>query len=691
MFEVLLYSGLILGISIGSLLLLKSLLDFSHTGPVIRDEILRHYRWYSVFSLLRLTSWSVLIITWLAWIGGALYIAFNISMGTSLNLVSVLIASLVWVVAICSLQFSSHLLYIPSSLMMSSNYKMTRFYKLWSCLTVTRLRWARLILYTIGTYILVSGMMALFIQQDWESLVYLSVVSLILLMPWFYAIFPEINFCVSGSKNETGKFNILMIGSDTLRVDRFGATGYPRGTTPFLDAIAKQGKLFVNCYTPIARTAPSVASLLTGVWPQKHGIRTNFSSKGSFRPVCTSLPRILSDNGYETIAISDWSGSDFEKYDFGFHRVDAPQDQWNLKYLIRQGPKDMRLFLSLFTHNRFGKTFLPEIYYLAGIPLTRKLGKAARSWLSRFARNGKPFFLNIFMATTHPPFGSEYPYYTRLSDVDYRGESKFAMSRLVDPFDIIRSQKEPREAFDLDQITDLYDGCVRRFDDEVRHIMHHLRKCGLDNNTIVVIYSDHGMELFEHNTWGQGNSALGEASPRVPMMIICPGRTSSGIDHRVVRTVDLMPTLLDLCDIDQAPDIDGVSLAPYLSDLDLNMDLPAYFETGVWLARPPGQHNDHITYPEILELLDVPDRAVGTLVIKPEFQDIINEARDRMVRKGNWKLVRIPLHNDVIYQLFNLKSDPGCHNNVSGQYPEELARLKHCLSVWLKMENVYVR
>ncbi len=223
--------------------------------------------------------------------------------------------------------------------------------------------------------------------------------------------------------------------------------------------------------------------------------------------------------------VPDWCGADLGKFDFGFDIADLPEDQWNLKYLIRQGPKDIRLFLSLFLHNRLGRHLLPEIHYLGGVPQTGMLGRRARRTLSRLAAGDDPFLLNIFYSTTHPPFASEHPYYTRFSNPAYSGASKFAMARLTEPFEIIRRQGEPREEFDLDQILDLYDGCVAQFDDEVGRLMRQLDDSGLAKDTIVLLYSDHGMEFFEHGTWGQGNSALGDFSARVPLIIVSPRPT----------------------------------------------------------------------------------------------------------------------------------------------------------------------
>ena len=268
--------------------------------------------------------------------------------------------------------------------------------------------------------------------------------------------------------------------------------------------------------------------------------------------------------GYRTAVISDWCGADMGKFSFGFELADLPEDQWNLKYLIRQGPKDLRLFVSLFMHNRLGRRMAPEIYYLGGVPLTSQLGREARRLVSQLASRPEPFLLNVFYSTTHPPFASEHPYYLRYSNPSYRGESKFAMARLTDPFDIIRRQGDSRKEFDLDQIIDLYDGCVAQFDDEVGRMVWHLERCGLLDDTIVVIYSDHGMEFFEHDTWGQGNSVFGDASARVPLVIVDPRLPGRGATTEVIRNIDLAPTLLELAGVPVPKTTDGESVVPLL-------------------------------------------------------------------------------------------------------------------------------
>ena len=477
--------------------------------------------------------------------------------------------------------------------------------------------------------------------------------------------------------------NILMIGSDTLRADRLGGAGYPRPLTPFIDRLASRGTRFTACYVPCARTAPSLLSLLTGTWPHTHGVRDNFVADSETRLPVAALPQILAAHGYRTAAISDWSGGDMRKFPLGFQHLDLPDDQWNIKYLIRQGPKDLRLFLSLFTHGRFGKWALPELYYLAGVPLTSLVGRDARALISSFADDGQPFFLNVFASTTHPPFGSEYPYYTLWSDRTYGGESKFVMARLTDPWEIIRRQGDSKKEFELDQIIDLYDGCVRNFDAEVERIVEHVRACGLLENTVVVIYSDHGMEFFEHDTWGQGNSVRGDASAMVPLVIVDPRRASAGACTRIVRSIDVAPTLLELAGIAPHADIDGTSLVPYLDDAATDMGLAAFNETGIWLTEVPGMPEEHLRYPNLLDLLEVPDTSTGTLAIKREYQEIIVAAKDRMVRIGPWKLIYQPTTNGPLRALFNLASDPECLRDVAAEHPGVVERLDRLLVEWM--------
>ena len=675
--------------TLASLLLLgSSLATFSRTGPNLREEILSHYSRYTLLALVRLTFWAWLLFSLMAGLGILLYVSFSIVTQQSINLLGLTLTSMAGIAWILAIQFCRHLLYLPASICASLNILPSRLYGLWRCLTPTRLK-AVIVGSLVGAAVMLAmaSIKLLGEGRHFELMALWSVlgtyVGLGAWATWQRDPAP------APTHKSAGPPNFILIGSDTLRADRLGTLGHHRGLTPNLDKLATKGSLFGQCYVPCARTAPSLVSMLTGMWPHHHGVRDNFIADAATDLRVPDLPSLLRQHGYATAAVSDWCGADLKKFPFGFDYVDMPDDQWNIKYLIRQGPKNLRLILSLFTHNRFGKTFLPELYYLAGVPMTTEVGRQGRAVLNVLAQGEKPFLLHLFYSTTHPPFGVEYPYYTKLSDVNYGGESKFVMSRLTEPFEIIRRQGQPKEEFDLDQILDLYDSCVMRFDDEVGQLVEHLERNGLTQNTVVVIYSDHGMEFFEHNTWGQGNSAVGDFSPRVPLIIADPALPPAKY-HGVIRSIDLMPTLLERAQIPTPPGLDGQSLMPAMRSEPME-PRSAFNETGIWIADIPGLPAQHLRYPNLLELLEVPDRESGTLAIKQEFEETTILAKDRMVRRDRWKLVYQPLTEGYLLRLFDTINDPNCEQDISGQEPEVTGQLWACLEAWMAQDPLMAR
>jgi arylsulfatase A-like enzyme/glycosyltransferase involved in cell wall biosynthesis len=666
-------------------LLAKSLRDFSQTGPRMREEVLTHYRRYALFAIGRLSVWAFGIMLFCGGAGVLTYYMLGVRLGGQWTEWRATLAAALGILVASLLQFVRKLRFNPGLLVASMHYRMSRFYRLWSWMTLARIYAIQVLLGAAILLLLVSTSRQLALQNHAAELIALwaGMLSYAAIIVWAGWLPDAGRSSASSGKASGAPPNIVMIGSDTLRADRLSALGYRRVLTPHIDALAKQGALFANCYVPCARTAPSLISMLTGTWPHTHGVRDNFAGDSDARLKIDALPGLLRSAGYYTAAISDWCGADMGKFSFGFDYTDLPEDQWNLRYLMRQGPKDLRLFVSLFTHNRLGRLLLPEIYYLGGVPLTKQMGKRARRLASRLADNTQPFFLNVFYSTTHPPFATEWPWYTRYSDPAYDGESKFAMARLTDPFDIIRRQGAPKEEFDLDQILDLYDGCVAEFDHEVGKMLRHLDACGLADNTIVVVYSDHGMEFFEHETWGQGNSAVGDFSPRIPLLIRDPRKPGRGIVEQVVRSIDLAPTLLELAGAKPAPAMEGVSLVPCLSAQAGCPQLDAFNETGIWIADIPGLPAQHLRYPKLLELIEVPDRSSGTLSIKPEYSARIIAAKNRMIRSGQWKLVYQPLISGYRLQLFDLESDPGCAHDLSFQHPEIVEPLFAKLTAWM--------
>ena len=166
---------------------------------------------------------------------------------------------------------------------------------------------------------------------------------------------------------------------------------------PILDGLARTRVRFTDCYVPCARTAPSLASLLTRHLAA-HARRARHV-RHSRADATARSPSLPGDSQARPVTEPPSSAtgraSDAEKFPFGFEYKDLPPDQWNIKYLLRQGPKDIRLFLSLFTQNRFGKIFLPEIYYLGGHPLTEEVGRDTRRMIAQARQRGCAVFPGV--------------------------------------------------------------------------------------------------------------------------------------------------------------------------------------------------------------------------------------------------------------------------------------------------------
>jgi arylsulfatase A-like enzyme/glycosyltransferase involved in cell wall biosynthesis len=675
----------------GVVLLYRSISNFSRTGPQLKQEILGHYRRYSLVAFGRLLAWALVLCVLLS-AAGVLAIGglTSVLLGAVPGPLALAAAGAAGIVGVAALQFFRHLLQMPGSIAASSSYRLSRFHPLWRRITPSGLRFADRVLAVsvIGGGLALAGHYAG--SGDMAAAVGTCAMLLLLgALVWAGGPAAEAPPVPSGAKPNAQRMNVLMLGVDTLRADRLGIEGYCRPLTPTLDALAQRGTYFGRCFVPCGRTAPSLASMLTGTWPHTHGIRDNFTVAAEARIPEDSLPALLGRAGYRTVAISDWAGADLGKYPFGFAERRLPTDQWNIKYLIRQGPRDLRLFLSLFTHGRFGRRFLPEIYYLAGVPMTDELGRQTRQALSACACSERPFLINAFFSTTHAPFGSHYPYYTLFSERDYDGPSKFVMGLMNDPFEIIKQQQHTAEHFDLKQIHALYDGCVKQFDDEVAKILAHLDACGLADSTIVVVYSDHGIEFFERDSWGQGNSVIVDASSRVPLIVADPRQPAPVRIDSVARTVDLMPTLLDLLQTPVPAHVEGRSWAAAVNgEPPHGVAPPAFSETGIWFGRIPSLPEGHLHYPDLPIVLDVPDKTTGTLGVKREFQAVIVRAKDRAIKTAEWKLVYQPMEDGTVRcLLFDLVRDPTCVRNVAAEHPDVLRDLQRQLLDWMKPEE----
>jgi arylsulfatase A-like enzyme len=320
--------------------------------------------------------------------------------------------------------------------------------------------------------------------------------------------------------------NVLVVVADTLRADRLGAYGSPRGLTPFLDALAARGVVFENAYATSSWTSPSVASLFTSRYPLQHGV-VDFGSvlAGSE----TTLAERLRSLGFATGGFSAnfrlsaqlGYGQGFDVWHAFLEDPDAPDP----------GPK---------------------------VP-ARFVREQALAWLGRVWRADapRPVFLYLQLMEPHSPYDPPEALRRQVAPEATRAQADAANALLTG----LRFDELTDEQVGL--LASLYDGVVAVLDAELRELFAALEQRGFLEHAIVVVTSDHGEEFREHGRLMHGLS-LFESGVRVPLLMSGAGIESGVRVAQPVSLLDVAPTLLALLGVGPPEGLEGRSLAAAL-------------------------------------------------------------------------------------------------------------------------------
>jgi arylsulfatase A-like enzyme len=309
------------------------------------------------------------------------------------------------------------------------------------------------------------------------------------------------------------------VSLDTLRADYINSYGYSRySTTPFLDSFAKQNFIFENSFVVEPFTLTSHMSLMTGLYPQHHGVEDAVKLPKEI----PTLAELLRDEGYRTQAFS--SGG-YLNPRWGF---DRGFDDYGV--MEAQG----------------FDTILPR----------------ARSWLE--AQAGHRVFLFLHTYDIHneglePRYESPAPYDGMFAK---RIESKFAGAKGNEFIERFRAREGVLSDIDEEYIRASYAEGVRHVDDALGKFFGELRKLGRYEDALIVVWSDHGEGLYDHVDWSHGE--VFDHTLRVPLMVKIPGRSGGRRIRSVVSAIDLAPTVLALAAARVPESIDGRSLLPLL-------------------------------------------------------------------------------------------------------------------------------
>ncbi len=483
--------------------------------------------------------------------------------------------------------------------------------------------------------------------------------------------------------------NVLVLMSDSLRADRVEAWRDGEPVMPSVARLADRGASFRACFTPIARTTESFVTLMTGTWPQTHGVRTSWIAPKAFHP-SVALPRAFRDAGYATAVLGDWSATDGPKFDLGFDEVVVPPETWSLKTFVARGGRLSSLLALVHVPQRLLEIVAPEVAYSPGVDANAIVRPKVVGEIERLARGDRPFFMTVFTGNTHAPFTPAGRHHRRFSDPLYHGPNRYGLcARTVD--DALAVQSEQMKARDLGQLEAVYDASARTFDDEVGVYLAALESTGRAKETIVVVLSDHGTAFYERGSFGQGNEIVSDVSNRIPFVLHDPRRAVAKhrIDH-VVRAVDVGPTLLDLAGVPVPAAMEGRSLRPYLEVPDEDLGLPVYGETGLWIGKQPWQEEDlDFGFPQVEKMCGCPDFEAGWIAIDEKWLRLMVRAQHRMLRTDRWKLVYVPTRTGFRTRLYDVTLGDRSPD-LASEHPEVVTELLAIMSRWLGREDATI-
>lgn len=311
---------------------------------------------------------------------------------------------------------------------------------------------------------------------------------------------------------------VILISIDTLRRDHLGCYGYGRDTSPVIDRFArKEAVLFEQAYAQAPYTLPSHMSMLTGLYPDTHGVLLPFRGDGSMRSVrlaegVETLAEVLKGRGFATSAFTDGVLVD-GKFGFG-QGFDAYRDERDPDY----------------EKNGF-----------------RRYGIALHQWIRDHANDD--FFLFVHTYDTHSPYAPPEPFRSRFAGAPSGGDLPQGSTVLLAFLGVHRIQMGLRFRT-LPELVDVYDGCIAFVDHELGKLFQVLRETGRWEEALVIVTSDHGQSFMENGCMVGHGVFAGNEEILVPLIVKFPGSAFGGrrVEH-VVESVDLVPTVCSVLGI----------------------------------------------------------------------------------------------------------------------------------------------
>jgi len=393
---------------------------------------------------------------------------------------------------------------------------------------------------------------------------------------------------VAAAAEPPSRPNVLFIAIDDLRND-LGALGVEHARTPNLDAFAATARIFSHHYVQVPTCGASRAALLRGRYPTEPGHLANSAIASTHLTWGEgNLPAWFKKHGYRTLALgkithhpggrtgANWAEGP-EELPASWDRSWIPDTPWPHAEGIMHGFANGR------PRTRGQSPALeafdgPDSAY----PDAWVADEAVKT-LRDLAGSGQPWFFAVGLFKPHLPFAAPRRYFDQHDPARIPAPAVTARPPGVSSWhpsgEFNNNYSHDGRDANVDEayaraLRHAYAASTSYVDAQAGRVLDALRELKLDENTIVVVWGDHGMLLGEHAIWGK--HSLYENALRAPLLVRAPGLREPGkTTHAIVETVDLFPTLTELCSLPTPSGLDGRSLTPQLKSPAASSGKPA--------------------------------------------------------------------------------------------------------------------
>jgi len=391
------------------------------------------------------------------------------------------------------------------------------------------------------------------------------------------------NFAERGAK----KKNVLFIAVDDLRPE-LGCYGKRQIISPNIDKLAQEGMLFEYAYCQEAVCAPSRNSLLTGLRPDTikcYDLVTHFREH---KPNAVTLPEYFKNHGYHCESMGKIFHPQFEAHAKLADRQSWSVPEWYGPIRYYYSPEGVKVAREIYQTSRGKKiddsdewthhfvqglaTEAPEIE--DNIPHDGQVAEKAIRRLREL--KNKPFFLGVGFIKPHLPFVAPKKYWDMYDESEIKLADNPVAPTNVPPIAMHNSEELrlqyvdiPKEGPIPDELARRlihgYYACVSYVDAQIGRVIDELDRLGLRDDTIIVLWGDHGWHLGEQGLWCKHTNF--ENATRAPLIISAPTQKTKGQHcNKLVEFVDIYPTVCELAELAVPKELEGVSLKPLLEN-----------------------------------------------------------------------------------------------------------------------------